>query len=261
LNPIGSTTFSNTVSGPGSLSLTAPFVSNQDLGTLFLTGVNTYEGGTFVNGGILDVNSDAALGAPSAPIQLDGTLFAGTYLRAMLRASGPVETNSRTLTVGQIGINNVGGTIDTNGNDVTFGVGSTITGTTLTKIGEGKLTIAGTQTYDTLNTQAGRTDIASAVGTGNSTINANAETNISASQTLTSLTIGNGAVVALTATLPPAPEVAAGAGANAPGASESQHASEHAGEELVTFSKAIPEPGSAALLLSATGVLFARRRR
>jgi hypothetical protein len=131
----------------------------------------------------------------------------------------------------------------------------------LTKIGTGKLKIVGTQTYDTLDTEGGRTDIASALGTGNSTIIANAETNISASQTLTSLTIGNGAVVTLTATLPPAPEVAAGVGANVPSASESQPVSEHAGEEAVTFAKAIPEPGAAALLLSAVGVLFARRRR
>ena len=267
VTPDGFLTLSGNVSGPGSLSLTAPnnptppFVTDGDQGTLFLTGNNTYEGGTFVNGGIINVNSDAALGAPSAPIQLNGTPFGGTYLRAMLRASGPVSTTSRTLTVGQIGINNVGGTIDTNGNDVTFGVGSTVTGTTLTKIGEGKLTLAGTQTYDTLNTEGGRTDVASAVGTGNSTINANAETNISASQTVTSLTIGSGAVVTLTATLPPAPELAAGAGTNASSASESQHASEHAGEEAVTFSKAIPEPGAAALLFSAFGVLFARRRR
>jgi hypothetical protein len=136
-----------------------------------------------------------------------------------------------------------------------------VEGSTLTKIGEGKLTIAGTQTYDTLNTDGGRTDIASAVGTGGSTITANAETNISASQTLTSLTIGSGAVVTLTATLPPAPGVAAGAGTTASSAGEDQHVSEHAGEEAVTFSKAIPEPGSAVLQLSASVVLFARRRR
>ena len=243
------------MSGPGSLSLTAPNVSDADQGNLILTGTNTYEGGTFVNGGILNVNSDAALGAAASVLSLNGTLFAGNYLTATLRASGTISTTARTLVLGQFG-NAVGGRIDTNGNDVTFGVGSTITGTTLTKIGAGKLTIAGTQTYDTLNTEGGRTDIASAVGTGSSTIIANAETNISASQTLSSLTIGDGAVVQLTATLPPAPEVA-----NASGASESQPGSEHAGEEAVSFAKAIPEPGSAALLLSAIGVLFARRRR
>ena len=259
--PDGFLTLSGNITGLGSLALTVPGMSDADQGTLFLTGNNTYEGGTFVNGGILNVTSDAALGAAASPLSLNGTGFGGTYLRAMLRASGNISTTARTLTVGQTGLNNVGGTIDTNGADVTFGVGSTITGTKLTKIGGGKLTVAGTQTYETLDTEGGRTDIASPVGTGNSAIIANAETNISASQTLTSLTIGSGAVVTLTATLPPAPEVASEAGANAPGTSESQPVSEHGGEEAVTFSKAIPEPGAAALLLSAFGVLFARRRR
>jgi hypothetical protein len=126
--------------------------------------------------------------------------------------------------------NNVGGRIDTNGNDVTFGVGSTITGTTLRKIGAGKLTIAGAQTYDTLTTTDGRTDLASALGAGNSTINANAETNISVSQTLAALNIGGGAV--------------AGFG-------------DLAGNPV----QSIPEPGSAALLLGGLGLLLGLRRR
>src|SRR4029079_10124656 len=147
-----------------------------------------------------NVNSDAALGATASALTLNGTFLGGNYLTATLRASGTISTTARTLVLGQFG-NAVGGRIDTNGNDVTFDAGSTITGTTLTKIGAGKLKIAGTQTYDTLDTEGGRTDIASAVGTGSSTIVANAETNISASQTLSSLTIGSAAKVTLSATL------------------------------------------------------------
>ena len=41
--------------------------------------------------------------------------------------------------------------------------------TKVTKVGAGKLTIAGSQTYETLVTEAGRTDLASAVGTGAAT--------------------------------------------------------------------------------------------
>src|SRR4030095_15927287 len=74
----------------------------------------------------------------------------------------------------------------------------------LTKIGAGKLAILGVQTYDTLTTEAGRTDLGTALGTGTSTINANATTNLGVSQTLSALNIGAGGVVTLGA-LPPAP--------------------------------------------------------
>jgi fibronectin-binding autotransporter adhesin len=259
LVPDGFLTLSGNISGPGSLSLTAPGVSDADQGTLFLTGINTYEGGTFVNGGIINVNSDAALGAPASPLQLNGTFFGVNYLRAMLRASGTISTTARTLVLGQFG-NNVGGTIDTNGNNVTFDAGSAITGTTLTKIGDGKLTIAGDQSYDTLDTEGGRTDVASAVGTGSSAIIANAETNISATQTLSSLTIGSAGKVTLSAALPLSPPVVA-AETNASNSAESHPSSEHGAEPPVSFAQVIPEPGSTALLLSAVGVLFAMRRR
>jgi autotransporter-associated beta strand protein len=52
--PTGSMTFSNVISGPGKLTLTAPN-SNIDQGLLILVGANTYAGGTLVQGGILQV--------------------------------------------------------------------------------------------------------------------------------------------------------------------------------------------------------------
>ena len=58
-SPTGSLTLSNTVSGPGKLTLTAPN-SNIDQGSLILTGANTYTGGTLVAGGILQVNGATA---------------------------------------------------------------------------------------------------------------------------------------------------------------------------------------------------------
>ena len=257
----GSVTFPNTISGPGTLILMARN-SDANLGQLVLTGVNTYSGGTVVNGGVLNVNSDAALGAPGSAISLDG-LFFSVFLNPILRAGGNISTNARTLILGNVG-NNVGGTIDTNGNDVTFGAGSNISGTTLTKIGNGKFVLAGIQTYDTLTTSAGRTDIASALMGGNAglaTINANAATNISVGQTLAALNIGNGAVVTLGTPLPPAPEFAgstAGAGDSESGMPLPEIGADFSGNG---GAHAVPEPGSAALLLGAAWVLIARRHR
>lgn len=55
----GSTTFSNTVSGPGKLTLTAPN-SDSNLGQLVLGNTNTYLGGTLVNGGTLVASTPAS---------------------------------------------------------------------------------------------------------------------------------------------------------------------------------------------------------
>jgi fibronectin-binding autotransporter adhesin len=61
-SPTGSLTFTNTISGPGKLTLTAPG-SNIDQGSLILTADNSYAGGTLVAGGILQVSGpDADLG-------------------------------------------------------------------------------------------------------------------------------------------------------------------------------------------------------
>ncbi len=224
----------------GALTI-APAVRNGGLlktnaGTLTLTGVNTHADGTTITGGILNANADAALGAAAGPVTISGG--------AVLQAGGAISTTARTVTLGA-----GGGRIDTNGNAVTLGIGSTVTGTSLTKVGTGTLTLAGTQTYDTLTTSAGRTDLTSALGTGTSTINSNAETNTSVSQTLTALNIGDGAVFSLGA-LPPAP---------APGlAFEPAFANF---EAAVSSAAAVPEPGATALLLGAVVMFFGRLPR
>ena len=203
-------------------------------GILALTGNNSFTGGATINACTLNANADAALGATSGAIGINNN--------ATLQAGGALTTTARTLTLGT-----GGGTIDTNGNTVTFGAGSTIAGTTLTKVGAGKLVLAGTQTYATLNTSAGRTDIASALGTGTSTINASAETNISVDQTLAALNIAGGAVVTFGAPLPQAPAAFA--------------ESFVGGDSVEGAVQAVPEPGSIALLMSGLAAVFARRRR
>lgn len=77
------------------------------------------------------------------------------------------------------------------------------------KTGAGTLTIVGEQTYNTLTTSDGTTNLNSALGTGASTLNTDATTNISVSQTLAALNIGEGAI-GTPAPTPPAPVFFAG---------------------------------------------------
>ena len=213
------------------------------LGTTILTGSNSFAAINII-GGTLRVNANNGLGAAAGPVLIEND--------ATLQAGGTLTIATRTATLGR-----GGGTIDTNGNTVTLAADSTITGTELTKVGAGKLAILGVQTYDTLTTEAGRTDLGSALGTGTSTINANAETNLGVSQTLSALNIGAGGVVTL-GPLPPAPldEAEEIAGGNDPSPLNEETASNLAGIDV----QAVPEPGSLSLLcLGVLGVL--RRKR
>ena len=194
-------------------------------GTLALTGVNTFNGAT-ISGGILNANADTALGAAAGSVTISNG--------ATLQAGGTLSTAARTITLGAGG----GGKIDTNGNPVTLAAGSTVTGTTLTKIGAGALTLAGTQTYATLNANAGVTNVNSALGTGTSTLNANATVNIKVSQTLAALNIADGVEVTFGDGLPFAAE-----------------------PEKFGAPALVPEPATLALLtVGALGCLTRRRR-
>ena len=206
-------------------------LSKTGAGTLFLLGNSTYTGGTAIHGGIVSINDNAALGAVAGGVTID--------TNATLQASGPVST-TRAFTLGT-----GGGQIDTNGQTVTLAAGSSVSGTALTKTGNGTLTLAGTQTYASLTTNGGPasvTNVNTALGTGTSTVTANARINFHASQTLASLTIANGVEVTFGDGLPFAGE----------------------GDKGVAFdggTAAVPEPGSAGLLLTGALGFLARRKR
>jgi autotransporter-associated beta strand protein len=89
-------TISAPVNGGGSLAKTG-------VGLLALTGVNNYSGGTYLKGGTLAVNSDAALGS--------GALY---FAGGSLRAVGAV-VSSRVLSLGVLG-----GGVDANGFNSSF---------------------------------------------------------------------------------------------------------------------------------------------
>ena len=103
-------------------------------GTLTLSGVNTYSGGTNLNGGTLSLYSAAALGAT------DTISFAGGTLQ--YTASNTTDYSSRFSKV-----DNQLFSIDTNNQWVTFGSPISSTGGSLTKLGYGTLTLSGVNTY------------------------------------------------------------------------------------------------------------------
>ncbi len=210
-------------------------------GTAILGTASTYSGGTTVSGGVLSLNSDTALGATTGGVTID--------TGATLQAGGTITSN-RVFTLGS-----GGGKIDTKGNSVTFGATSSVTGSTLTKIGTGNLTINGAQTYSVLNANAGTTNINTQLGTGNSTVNAAANVTFGASETLATLTIGSGATVAL------------GGAAAAPAfAADLDPIASPAPDDVLSqsgnlASSPVPEPGGISLLFLGSLGLLNRRRK
>ena len=212
------------ISGAGGLNKTGA-------GRLTLTGANSYAGGTTINDGTLSINANAALGALASGVTINNN--------AVLQAAGTVTTD-RTVTLGT-----GGGQIDANGNTVTLDTLSTLTGTALTTddtAGGGVVNIKGAQTYNALTTEGlGVTNLYTALGTGTSTITANATLNIYVSQTLASLDIGAGTEVTFGDGLPFTSLPPAKFGPGAVGV--------------------VPEPGSLGLLVVGALGFISRRRR
>jgi autotransporter-associated beta strand protein len=240
----GSTDGTGEIAGAIVNSANATALVKGGSGKWTLSGANTFTGGTLINDGILNVNANAALGAPAGAVTINNG--------ATLQAGGTVTTAARTLTLG-FG----GGVIDTNGNSVSLGAGSTVTGSSLTKVGAGTLAIAGTQTYSELIAAGGVVNVNSALGTGFSTINAvGGTTNINASQTLAVLNIEAGATVVLGAA--PAPE---GGAPVATFDAPETFVSEFSADGVAASVAAVPEPASASLLFGGALALLGVRRR
>ncbi len=139
-------------------------------GTLTLTGVNSYTGGTTITAGILDINADAALGATSANpnITFNGNVNGGGALQFAYPFSGTSLSSSRNMTVNSGAF----GSVDTNGNPLITWGGMLTNSGTFSKIGAGTFEIdpLTLNSNSSLNVAAGtlRLNVAtpSTVGTG-----------------------------------------------------------------------------------------------
>ena len=245
-------TFGGIIAGTGkTLTLNAPAT------TLTLSGASTYTGATTVAQGTLSaasivVSAGASnLGNATSAVVLGGAAGLGslaytgstaTFTRGFEigAGGGKIETSTggQTLTVAS-------GAISASGPDTSLtiaGAGNTTISSAvllgaasgaLTKTGTGTLSLSGAQGYRTLTASAGTTNLNGSFTGGTATVNANATTNIGASQTLSALNIGSGTTVTFTQS-----PAAFGGG-----------------------SAVVPEPGSLSLLvLGALGVLARRRR-
>jgi autotransporter-associated beta strand protein len=258
-------------------------------GTLYVLGggvANAQRGGVisaqtariddgFVNldGGSGTMNNESRLDVGPGGLHLAGGTInfniggvAAGSVGSILRLSGNVTSSGNSFFVHSIpGLANA--IVDLRGATRTFDVEDTLQiGTVaapltiqngiLTKTGTGTLILAGTQTYNPLNANEGTTTLQTALGTGTSTVNANAEVVFEADQTLGILNIGPNGIVRL-GSAAPAPALAA---APEETLAEQEVASEP-DEILAGPAQAIPEPNLTALLLLGATALLGRRRR
>ena len=118
--PVDPGNFAGNISGAGSVEITG--------GKQIFSGINTYQGGTLLNGGILSISTGANLGAGSLTFN-----------------GGTLENTANLSSSRNVTLNNGGGTFQT---DSSLALSGTLSGNGgLTKTGSGTLTLTGAGTY------------------------------------------------------------------------------------------------------------------
>jgi fibronectin-binding autotransporter adhesin len=158
-----------TVTLAGPLSGTGAFIKTNS-GTLALTGSNTISGGiTSFGGGLLEVSSDANLGAVSGTLQPAALTLAGATTSGRVRAAETFTMNANrgiTINVGGTTASPLGGTIDVVANKTLTVPGPITGGGRLTKSGSGTLVLSGSSNYAGTTTVSSGTLVVSGVVTG-----------------------------------------------------------------------------------------------
>jgi fibronectin-binding autotransporter adhesin len=136
-------------------------LTKNGAGALHLASVNTFSGGTIINGGTLGIVAGSFGVLPAMPT-VDVTINNNATLR--------FNVNSFALNANhQILLGTGGGTINSNGNS-NVGLAGIISGSSLTKIGAGTLTLSNANTYTGGTTISGGTLlINSFIGSGTGT--------------------------------------------------------------------------------------------
>ena len=134
----------------------ASALTTSGTGTVTLAGANTYTGGVFLDGGIL--NLGAADGAGNGPLGASGSVyFGGGTLQ--FSSSNKNDYSGRFSTA-----TNQEFSIDTNSQNVTFATALTSVGGSLNKTGAGNLTLSAANTYSGGTTIQGGSLIVVATG-------------------------------------------------------------------------------------------------
>lgn len=138
-------------------------LTKSGIGTLILTGNNTYSGTTTLNEGVLEIDGWESIGGASGSAAI---VFAGGTLRLQAGFTGALNRT------GGIALADAGGTVDTNGVDVVFNTALVdVAGMSggLTKKGLGTLTLGAASSYTGTTTVLEgvlRGGINQAIGTG-----------------------------------------------------------------------------------------------
>ncbi|HSV15266.1 MAG TPA: autotransporter-associated beta strand repeat-containing protein [Tepidisphaeraceae bacterium] len=162
-----STTFAGLITGNSILT-------KVGTGTLTLTNANSYSGLTNINGGTLNINGQFALG---------GAVYAGTafnggtlqYAASLPGTNGTGDiTQDSNAAAKPVTLGANGGTVDTNGNDITYANPVGAGAGAFTKAGAGTLTLAAATSYTgNTNITGGTLALSGSGAITNGTINLN----------------------------------------------------------------------------------------
>lgn len=180
---VGSSNLSTVFSGSiqdvgGQFSGTGGSITKIGTGTLTLSGVNTYTGGTSVSAGVLNLSNSLALQKSTVTSGGTGIVFDSSVATHAFTFGGLTGSTNLTLQDNAATPNAVALTVGNNNQSGTYS-GTLMASGSLTKIGSGTLTLSGTNTYTGGTTISGGSLLVTSTsgsGTGTGSVHVNAGT-------------------------------------------------------------------------------------